>query len=360
MIKKKKILFFIDSLGSGGAQKQMVELAKGFLANNNEVEFLVYHPLDFYNAELNNAGIKINLISEESYLRRILKIRKFIRKNTFDVVISFLSGPVFISEISALPFRRWKLIVGERSANPVMQVKMKWKIMRLFHSLSDFVVCNSHLNSDMVIRSNPLLKNKCRTIYNIVDLEKYTPSPVSDHEKFNLVIPSSHQYLKNLNGLIEGVALLPQSLQEKLEINWYGEVLDKSLEEGKLKIQEYGLDNIFHFHKPVKNIHEIMQKASGVGLFSFYEGLPNAVCEAMACGKPVVASNISDNGILLDNSSLLCVPTDPMSISAALKNMLILSKAELEDVGKRNREFAEKNFNSSIIIKQYSNLFDND
>lgn len=355
-----KILFFIDSLGSGGAQRQMVELARGFSANNNEIEFLVYHPLDFYHAELSNAGIKITLISDTSYLRRILKIRKFIRKNNFDVVISFLSGPVFISEISSLPFRRWKLIVGERSANPVMQVKMKWKIMRLFHSLSDFVVCNSHLNADMVIRSNPLVKNKCRTIYNIVDLKKYTPSPISDHEKFNLVIPSSHQYLKNLNGLIEGVALLPKPFQEKLNINWYGEVLDKSLEEGKLKIAMYGLDHIFSFHHPVKNIHEVMQKANGVGLFSFYEGLPNAVCEAMACGKPVVASNISDNSILVDNNALLCVPTDATSISAALKNMLSLNKTELEDIGKRNREFAEKNFDSSIIIKQYSNLFDND
>ncbi|AZA94434.1 MULTISPECIES: glycosyltransferase [Chryseobacterium] len=355
-----KILFFIDSLGSGGAQKQMVELAKGFLANNNEVQFLVYHPLDFYNAELTNAGIKITLISDESYLRRILKIRKFIRNNNFDVVISFLSGPVFISEISSLPFRRWKLIVGERSANPVMQIKMKWKIMRLFHSLADFVVCNSHLNANMVLRANPLLKNKCKTIYNIVDLEKYTTTPITDHEKFNLVIPSSHQYLKNLKGLIEGVALLPKPLQEKLDINWYGEVLDKSLEEGKLKIAEYGLDHIFTFHHPVKNIHEVMQKAGGVGLFSFYEGLPNAVCEAMACGKPVVASNISDNSILIGNDSLLCVPTDSTSISTALKNMLSLNKTELENIGKRNREFAENNFNSSIIIKQYSNLFDND
>lgn len=355
-----KILFFIDSLGSGGAQRQMVELAKGFLANNNEVEFLVYHPLDFYNAELNNAGININLISDENYLSRIFKIRKFIRKNTFDVVISFLSGPVFISEISSLPFRRWKLIVGERSANPMMQVKMKWKIMRLFHSLADFVVCNSHLNANMVLRSNPFLKDKCKTIYNIVNLEKYTTSPISDHKKFNLVIPASHQYLKNLNGLIEGVALLPKSFQEKLDINWYGDVLDTSLDEGKLKIIEYGLEPVFTFHDPIKNIHEVIQKASGIGLFSFYEGLPNAVCEAMACGKPVVASNISDNSVLINNDSLLCVPTDSRSISLALKNMLSLNKKELEDIGKKNREFAEKNFNSSIIIKQYSNLFDND
>ncbi|MFY7814666.1 MAG: glycosyltransferase, partial [Chryseobacterium taeanense] len=305
-------------------------------------------------------GIKINLISEKSYLRRIFRIRKFIRKNNFDAVISFLSGPVFISEISSLPFRRWKLIVGERSANPIMQVKIKWKIMRLFHSLSDYVVCNSHSNANMVLRSNPLLKSKCRTIYNIVDLEKYAPSPISDQEKFNLVIPSSHQYLKNLNGLIEGVALLPQSLQGKLEINWYGDVLDKSLEEGKLKITQYGLENIFNFHHPVKNIHEVMQKAGAVGLFSFYEGLPNAVCEAMACGKPVIASNISDNGILIDNNSLLCVPTDPISISAALKNMVSLNETELNMIGERNRKFAEKNFESSIIIKQYSNLIDND
>ena len=39
-----RILCVIDSLGSGGAQRQMVSLAQGMVARSHEVEFFVYHP----------------------------------------------------------------------------------------------------------------------------------------------------------------------------------------------------------------------------------------------------------------------------------------------------------------------------
>ena len=42
-----KILCLIDDLGSGGAQRQLVNLSKGFVSRGHEVSFLVYHPADF-------------------------------------------------------------------------------------------------------------------------------------------------------------------------------------------------------------------------------------------------------------------------------------------------------------------------
>ena len=42
-ILMKTILFFIDSLGSGGAQRQIVQLALGFKERNYKVSFLIYN-----------------------------------------------------------------------------------------------------------------------------------------------------------------------------------------------------------------------------------------------------------------------------------------------------------------------------
>lgn len=160
-----KILCVIDCLGSGGAQRQLIELAKGFKEKGDDISFLVYHKENFFQNFLEEAGIPIKEIIEPNYLRRLHKMRKFIRKGKFDIVLSFLEAANFICEISSLPTRTWKLIVGERSANPAILKSFKLRFYRWFHFLADYVVANSFENLKMVKKINPLLSTrKCKVI----------------------------------------------------------------------------------------------------------------------------------------------------------------------------------------------------
>src|SRR5690554_5871560 len=113
-----KILCFIDSLGTGGAQRQMVELAKGFKEKGHEVSFLTYHKSNFFKPELDKFNIPVKTIVESNYLKRLFKIRKFIRGHQPNVLLSFLDAANFMSIIASLPTKKWKLIVGERNAKP--------------------------------------------------------------------------------------------------------------------------------------------------------------------------------------------------------------------------------------------------
>lgn len=114
----KHLLFFISGLGSGGAQRQIVELAVGFKGMGYNVRFLIYQKKwsEFYYQYIVNHGIEIDGIYEDNYLKRIYKVRRYIRSHKFDVVIAFLEAPSFMAELSGFPSRKWKLIVGERSA----------------------------------------------------------------------------------------------------------------------------------------------------------------------------------------------------------------------------------------------------
>src|SRR5690606_7473545 len=115
-----KILCVIDSLGSGGSQRQLVELAKGFKEKGHEVSFLTYHNINFFIPELDNHKITVNTIIEPNYIKRLLKIRKAIRNHQPEAVLSFLEAANFITTLSGVPYRKWKLVVGERSANPAI------------------------------------------------------------------------------------------------------------------------------------------------------------------------------------------------------------------------------------------------
>ena len=62
-----KILIVIDTLGSGGAQKLKVKLAKGLKKKGYEVEFFIYDSnYPFYESEIKQAGIKINIFERKA------------------------------------------------------------------------------------------------------------------------------------------------------------------------------------------------------------------------------------------------------------------------------------------------------
>ena len=353
-----KLLCVIDSLGSGGAQRQIVELAKGFKERGNIVSFLVYHEENFFKNFLDEVSIPVVSIIEPNNIKRLFKMRKFIRKGDFDAVFSFLEAANFICEFAGLPWRNWKLIVGERSADPNILKSSKRKFYRWFHLFADYVIANSNENLRMVRKINPLLSKKCHLIYNLVDFDYWNPAndyiPFKDG-KLNLVVAASHQYLKNAKGLIKAIRCLDNENKDKIKINWYGdESPDNSFKEAQDMIQQYSLQNIFIFNKATNGIKVKLQQADVIGLFSFYEGLPNVICEAMVIGKPIISSSVSDIPILLSND-LNCIfdPHSIRDITRVLSYILSLPSDKLINLGKSNKLTAHKLFDKNQIVSFY-------
>ncbi len=356
-----RILCVIDSLGSGGAQRQLVNLAISFKEKGHNVSFLVYHYSPFYYDILHKKGIEVIEVIEPSYLKRIFRMRKAIRSGGYDSVLSFLEASNFMCELAGFPTRKWCLVVGERSANPTILKSFRLKIFRWFHLFATAVVANSHENLKLIKKVNPFLANKkLNVIYNLIDLEKWRPYKQKyefrKNKKFNLVVVASHQYLKNLNGLIEAVKLLNDFEKNQIIINWYGgESVDNSKIEALKKIENYNLSDIFNFHEPTIEIAAKVNEADALGLFSFYEGLPNVVCEAMVNSKPVIASSVSDIPLLL-NENFIFDPKDYADMSKKFRALLELDEVALSKVGKRNRQLILEKLDNKTIVNSYLNI----
>lgn len=354
-----KILCVIDSLGSGGAQRQLVSLAKGFKEKGHEVSFLVYHPQDFYKKELEEAGINITFIIEPNYAKRLFKMRKFIRAGKYDSVLSFLEAANFIATVSGFPYRKWKLVVGERSANPNIMKSFKLRFYRWFHVFADYVVANSHANLDIVRKINPLLsKKKCKVIYNAVEIPKQS-NVLPLNQKFRIVIGASHRTLKNLDGLIEAVNLLPVENKKKLIIDWYGEKnVDDSYSLGLKKIEKYNLLQNFDFHDPTTNLMNEVAHSNAIGLFSFYEGFPNFICEGMALNKPIICSPVSDLPKLLkDNiNTFFCDPSQPQAIADSIIKLMDMKEDDIIKMCEENQAIVKKSFAKNQIVNEYLDL----
>ena len=353
----------IDSLCAGGAQRQLVELALGFQEKGIAVSFLTYHDIPFFSPVLERAGISVKNIEARNYFIRLLKLRKYIRTGKYNAVLSFLEAPNFICEIAGLPYRSWKLVVGERSADPKITKSFKLRTYRWFHLFADYIVANSYANLNLVYLACPILPlSKGKVIYNSINFDIWKPavkqSPGSD-PKIRLIIAARQTYLKNLNGLVEAVVLLEDKERNRLKIDWYGDrisepYVDNSFPEALNKIKKYGLEHIFTFYPAKQNLTRIIQEADAIGIFSFLEGFPNTVCEGMACAKLIISSEVSDTPkFLSSDKNLLCNPSKPESIKNALSYMLNMTPGQLINTGKENEKIARENFEKDMIVSQY-------
>jgi glycosyltransferase involved in cell wall biosynthesis len=357
-----KILFFIDNLGSGGAQRQIVNLAILFQECGHHVSFLTYGKSDFFLSALEKAQISVDRINSIGPIDRIVKVRKYIRTGTQDVVISFLETPNFLACLSAVGGRRWKLITNERSAKVTSFTKFRGRLFKWFERYSDRIVCNSINAQNLWERYYPKYKHKLFTIYNPVLIsEDINSDNLRKDGKIHIVIAASYQYLKNMNGLIEAVHMLSDDYNNKLQIDWYGRIEANACntaayEEAIKNIQKYKLTNI-SLYEATKDIISIMADADFVCLVSKIEGLPNVICEGMTLGKPIIMSKVSDYNVLVERENgFLCDAENPESIKEALINAINLSQEEITKMGENSRKKANKLFNKNTIIEQWLNL----
>lgn len=359
-----KILCVIDSLGSGGAQRQLVTLAKLFKQRGDEVRFLTYAPYDFFLKDLADQHIPVYTLPPASYAARIYKIRKYIRRGDQDVVLSFLDTPNFLSCLAAVGGKKWKLIISERSNKEEYFKGWRYKLQKYFARYADAIVCNSVSARKVWEKFYPHYSSKLHVVYNTVVVSPVqTVNQPLKNKKLKLLVAASYQYLKNMDGLIEGLSFLSEQEKQQIQIDWYGSrnvnVHNISAyEEALRKKQQYDLDSVLFLKEVSLDIHKLMSEADCVGLFSKWEGLPNTICEAMKLGKPILMTKVSDYDVLVGkDNGFLCESENPLSIRDSLRELLSTSPETLEKMGQSSKNKADKLFDDVAIMNKWESIF---
>lgn len=364
-----KVLCVIDSLGSGGAQRQIANLACALKDKGHDVEMLVYFPEEsFYRSVVNEAGITVHEIEKGAGFswKVVLHIRRLLRVDRYDAVISFLGAPDFYCELaSVLALSRSKLIVSERSSAMGDIGTLRPLILRVMHVVADSVVANSFTHAQW-LRKYPWLRQKTHVIYNGYLL----PPPVSQPYRGNnvnrfryLVIGRLHQG-KNGVRLIKGLELYSKMHGRTPEIGWAGrqetdpESLKNRSEMDDLLAQHTDIAMNWQWLGERRDIPALLRDCDALLHVSLYEGLPNAVCEAFAEGRPVIASNVCDHPRLVEEGirGVLCDPLSPESICDAIQRFEALSVSERDMMGVNARRYAEDYLTIDKMVAAYEGL----
>lgn len=359
-----KILCFIDGLGSGGAQRQMMNLAIGLKNRGHIVQMIAYTDADFYLAKLHDEGISYKVIGKRNYLERIVKIKNFIRKSKPDVLISFLETPNFISCLSSIGKHNWVLITSERNAKEYEFKNIRGKFMKWFERFSDWTVCNSKVAEQLWNKYYPKYRRRVSTIYNPVVIQKNIVQKDSANEVLRIVIAASYQKLKNPVGLVEAIHLLEDEYRKKVHIDWYGKNVGIE-NEGVFEIayellKRYNLEKNISLNGETSDIYKEMINSDAVALFSEVEGLPNTICEGMMCGKPILMSRMSDyNTLVSEKNGFLCDADSPATIAEAIRKFIDLTPKQRRDMGAVSKSMAQILFDPEKNIEQWEQLIKN-
>lgn len=364
----KRVLFLSRSLGAGGAERRMVTVANLLKDRGYEVELVCYDKSYFFGDALRKSGIAVSWLNNGSFISKLSQIRKKIKSGQFAVTISFLPTLNIINCLSSISLGH-KVITGESSASSQFEKFMGWKyVVRgyiediLEFLFADAIVSNSDNACTLRKERSRWLSNKLLTIHNPVSV----PTPKTKYNykedgKLHIVVAASVQAIKNPLMVVKAIGIINSETRNKLQLDWYGNIIEESLfSQVSQEIENSHLSGTISFHQATKEIAEKMYQADVVALFSIAEGLPNAICEGMMLGKPIIMTRISDYKKMVDaNNGFLCDSDDANSIVDAFIAALNTPNERLMEMGEKSKEKALTLFSPKMIGDEWERLIEN-
>ncbi len=308
-------------------------------------------------------------ISPLNDVRALYDLVRIIRSEKPDVVHTHTSKAGILGRIAA-KIARVPLIIHTPHGHvfyghfgPVLSKIFLW-IERLFASLTDRVVVLTDGEGQDYTNLNVYPEEKIVKIHSGVDIDKFALSPVSAVEK-------KRSLGLNQNGLVVGfIGWLmpikgPMHLLKAMEDVWQvhddtilvfigkGD-LDVDLRTEALKTSANGRVNFLGWRS---DIDEIMPLFDIFVLPSLNEGMGRVLVEAMAAGKPVVASNVGGIPDLVqhEHNGLLVPPGDEKALAAAIRQ-LINDPEKAKLMGRRGRQFCHQ-FSVESMAEKIDSLY---
>ena len=354
----KKIICLIESLGSGGAERQMSGLAVLLKKQGYDVEVWTYYPNDFYLPTLQCADVTYRYIAEaQSKKSRVKVLRRELRKANPDTVIAYLDTACMVACIIKALGARFRLIVSER--NTTQKLSKRERVKFFLYRFADWIVPNSHTQAEFIKANFPRLANKVKCITNFVDTDKFVPAKdYTPNTPLRILTVARIMPQKNVVGYINAIKRVVDR-GYKLYVDWFGNSTDESyFALCKQTIADNKLDDVVVLHPATRNILEEYQKSDIFCLPSYFEGFPNVVCEAMSCGLPILASDVCDNESIVKDgcNGWLFNPNSEEEIAQNIIKSLKSSFQSIIDMRQSSRERAEKVFSDVAFIESYISI----
>ncbi len=359
-----KVLFVLPTLSNGGAERVASILATS-LASSNVVEIFTLEKIDMdtYGIEkkviLKAADVSVKrgnkILSRLSFIttfrRQRAALKKEIQEFKPDIIISFLPKADFL--VYTLLDKRFRWISSERN-DPSRRNVLERNILFYIYRKAMPLVCQTEKVASYYrahgVGKTVVIKNPC-----VIRLsgEKQFPEDLDINCRYIISVGRLDRQ-KNFRMLIDAFSCIKNKSGYKLIILGTGSQKEELDEFIRMK----GMQSHILLLGRKENVAMYLQYSEFFVLSSDYEGMPNALMEAMVAGLPVITTDFftGAGSELIDKENGMVVPVaDANGMQKAIETMIGLSEKERKQMGMSSRKKVER-YSVENICKEWENL----
>ncbi len=362
----KRIVHIIDDLHGGGAQQQLYELVRNLPKDEWDpiVISLSQEKLQLAD-QFEQAGISVQCIHQQGKWSWscFWELVHTLRALNADVVHTWL----FTADLYGRLASRWLgqacVISSIRSVQTDKPKHYVW-VDRFLKNITHKFIVNADIIQPVMHEREGVSFDKIKTVHNGIDLENFISNghaqtvreelglsrddqvigivsrlmPVKDPMTFLLAARAVHQEMPQVKFVIVGDGELSEELQSH--------------------VQDWGLQGQVIFTGFRQDRARLLSAMDIVALSSLYEGCSNAILEAMAVGKPVVATDVGGNRELVrvGKSGYLVRAQDPKAMADVFKQLLRDDALRIK-MGHMGRQLVEENFTLEQLVRKTSKVY---
>lgn len=318
-----RILHVITNLEMGGAEKLLSDLLP-LLKTKETVELALFvrSKTSLFDKVL-AAGVKVHVFADSGSVynpKHIVRLIKLSRG--FDIVHTHNTAPQLYGAVASL-FCKAKFVTTEHTTNSHHRTWWFKPIERWMYGRYSDIISISEAAKQNVLSVVPLAKNKITVIPNGIDAKVYYEAKtvskeglVENNKSKVILMVGRYSYQKDQATIIKAMPLLYENTE--LWLAGYGET------QGRLQAlaQSLRVEKKVHLLGLRNDVPQLIKASDVVVQSSHIEGFGLAAVEAMAAGKPVIASNVNGLAGVVEGAGLLFEHENAEQLAACISKVL--------------------------------------
>lgn len=374
-----RILIAVGTLEVGGAERQILEICRRLAGRGFEFHVVskfdrgpLAEPLRQAGAILHPLSTRFSapnpslLVRARNFARSVWRLRRLLSRIRPTVVHAYLFETSVISAAARWPRRRPPLVISKRSlVKWIARYPVYFPLARWTNRRVDRILANSDAVRRDAIQKEGVAAGKIEVIHNGVDTERFRPSRADPELAASLGLPRGRLVvgmianLHRYKGHAEVLAAAAVLAKERKEFTLLFVGRDgNASEEVRRLVSELRLGHRIVFAGERADPERILNLFDAFVSASHEEGFSNSILEAMACGRPIVATSVGGSVEQIENEvgGLLVPPRDPEALARAL-GRLLQDDGLRERLGRAARERAVSHFSLDRLCDRMANLY---
>jgi glycosyltransferase involved in cell wall biosynthesis len=369
-LRPLKLLLVVHRLDYGGAELQLIHLARGLARIGHEVTVCCIDRSVLDLEPLEQAGVRTVSLRARSRAARAVALARLARlARRADVVQCTMWDASLWGRIAAALVRR-PVVVADHATDRAVQVaadgsgRASW--IALHNRLLDrftFATVACAATQRSVLEGEGVDPGKIAWIPNGVPTDELAAAAADGPSRSDLGIPESalvalhvagFRAEKNQMGALEAFVGVRERVGDVHLVFLGSGPLRESVEQ---RTRELGADGWVHFLGFRDDVPAVLSLADIMILPSTSDALPMTILEALALGVPVVATDVGDVAATLADGVGVCVPVGDQAAFERACSELLGSPERRAELSRASRERA-RDFDAAVMAERYSELFE--